>query len=75
MMQAAGITEETVNNLTDLFSAFNWLQTLKIDSKGITDVDGAKCRLLQYLQETKGNGKSRGHNVSHFHYYPLYILS
>jgi hypothetical protein len=27
-------------------------------------VDGAKCRLLQHLQETRGNGKSRPHNVS-----------
>ena len=57
------LSEADVNQITDLFQAFQWIQKLEIDPKGITDLEDAKCRLLQYLQKKYGAGQHRHGNV------------
>ncbi len=61
---AAPLTEETIDELTDLFQAFKWLQKLQINSQGIKDLEDAKCRLLQYLQDNYGLGQPQHTSVS-----------
>ena len=59
------LNEEIINQIGDLFAAFQWLQKLSIESKGVSDLEGAKCRLLQYVQERQGaDGFTRTSNVS-----------
>lgn len=58
------LTEDEVNQITDLFQAFQWIQKLDINPSGITDVEGAKCRLLHYLKEQYGAGKHQRADVS-----------
>ncbi len=58
------LNEEIIGELTDLFQAFKWLQQLKVDSKGVTDLEGAKCKLLQHIQQKQKASQTRTPNVS-----------
>ena len=60
------LNEEIINQISDLFAAFQWLQKLNIDSKGVSDLEGAKCKLLQYIQQSRPVSSSRTSNVSWF---------
>ncbi len=67
------LNEEVIGELTDLFQAFKWLQQLKVDSKGITDLEGAKCKLLQHIHQKQRSSQTRTPNVSanHIDFTPL----
>ena len=63
-MEGCELSEDTITELTDLFQAFKWLQKLQINSQGIKDLEEAKCRLLQYLQQNYGAGQHSSGSVS-----------
>ena len=54
-MSATLITEETINGVTDLFGAFKLLKQFDITSSGVTNLEDAKCRLLEYMKQHGGN--------------------
>ena len=62
------LSESQVDGLTDLFTAFQLLHRLNINPKGITDLEQAKCRLLQYLKDQYGVGQRKHINVSYLSY-------
>lgn len=64
---AQELNEEIINQMGDLFAAFQWLQKLNIDTKGISDLEGARCKLLQHIQETQAATSDRTSNVSLLH--------
>ncbi len=67
-MEHEHLDEDAVIRMTDLFAAFQWLQRFQIDTKGVSDLEGAKCRLLQYLQEHEPTSRAREtSNVSLLH--------
>ncbi len=60
---AVDLTEGDIDNITDLFAAFKILQKLQVSPKGLTNLEDAKCRLLQYIRERYGAGKRHQANV------------
>lgn len=64
MAMEQDLNEEIITQISDLFAAFQWLQKLNIDSKGVSDLDGAKCKLLQYIQQSQPLSSTRTSNVS-----------
>lgn len=64
---AGRLTEDSIDAISDLFQAFQQLQTFGINPKGVSSLEDAKCRLLQYIKEQYGAGKHRHTNVGwHF---------
>ena len=64
MAMEQDLNEEIINQISDLFAAFQWLQKLNIESKGVSDLEGAKCKLLQYIHQSRPVTSSRTSNVS-----------
>ena len=63
MPPPADITQQGVCDLTDLCDAFQLIKQLDVNPRGITDLDGAKCRLLRHLSEVAGDEGNRNVKV------------
>ena len=59
MEAEAEVSEQNVCDLTDLLEAFQLIRQLDVNPRGITDLDGAKCRLLRHLSETAGDDNTQ----------------
>ena len=64
MSSPAPLTENDINDINDLFAAFKLMQSLGVSPRGVTCLEDAKCRLLQYIKEKYGAGTQRHTNVS-----------
>ena len=69
------LSEEEINDMNDLFVAFKLMQSLGINPKGITCLEDAKCRLLQYIKDKYGAGTQRHSNVSCIGLFSVRLLS
>lgn len=63
-MSATLISEDTVNNLSDLFDAIKLLKKLDVSASGVTSLDDAKCRLLRFMKEHESNAGKELSGVS-----------
>ena len=64
MSSSSELTENDINNLGDLLQAFQLMQSLEVDYRGVSSLEDAKCRLLQYIRDKFGAGRHRHSNVS-----------
>ena len=58
------LTEDDITEMNDLFAAFKLMQSVGINVRGITCLEEAKCRLLQYIKDKYGAGTKKHSNVS-----------